>query len=132
MKILLLAFFITISSTYGRGPAVEDFVTVEPESYRPLNKQKAYPYKFKVQTNVYKAQNIKNLTTNDLLPPLVLISFFLLPFLIYMGIKRVDHQNREQQSLYASKSEVESLNEDTQEAEIISIDEKREQKKKAS
>ena len=93
LSLILLLFMISLSaSAYGRKPAVEDFVGVEPQDYNrtPQGTEVAFDFGNRIKAESVPVDNT-NLTSS-----LVLISFILLPFAMWFGITRKGTQNDEQ------------------------------------
>lgn len=88
MKILSFFFLLTIlacSFAFGRSPAVEDFVGVEPESYREIKKGHEFAYDFSGEPGQVKAPDT---SPSNLFSLFALAAFISLPLLMWLGMNQ--------------------------------------------
>lgn len=85
---LFLITLLTMSAALanGRAPAVEDFVGVEPEGYQRTPQGTEVLFEF---GNTVKSVNTQSTTSwTNVTPFAVLVSFLLLPFVMWAAITR--------------------------------------------
>lgn len=74
------------SSSFARKPAVEEFVGVETENYRPTTEGTEVLFNFGNHINSHEKQSRQNQTSSAWFATSVLVAFILLPFLMWIGI----------------------------------------------
>lgn len=115
LSLILLLFLISLSaSAYGRKPAVEDFVGVEPQDYNRTPQGTEVRFNF---GNRIKAESVPTDNTN-LTSTLVLVSFILLPFLMWFGITRNALKNNEESGQLAEVKNIQDYQQKSDEDEI--------------
>lgn len=89
LTILLLSLLVSIPS-HARKPAVEDFVGVEPESYKvvPKGAEVLFDFGNKVKANQNKANVNDDHQKNNQTSMIALSLFLLLPSLMWFSLTR--------------------------------------------
>lgn len=94
MKILLLSIIYTAflsANAIARKPAVEDFVGIETEGYDRTPKGTEVVFEFGNMVQA-KASVSQPAPSSNILPGLMVLGFFSLPFLMWLGITRKTKQ----------------------------------------
>ena len=91
---ILFVTLLLAPGAFARKPAVEDFVGVEPESYVAPSQGTEVLFDF---GNTVQAITTENTSQwGQWMPVFVLISFMLLPMVVWFGITRTENKNNEQ------------------------------------
>lgn len=115
LSLFLLLFLISLSaSAYGRKPAVEDFVGVEPSSYNrtPQGTEVRFDFGNRIKAESVQVEN-SNLTST-----LVLVSFILLPFLMWFGITRKSFNKDQEPTQMAEVKNIQDYQKQSDDDEI--------------
>lgn len=86
---LVLAYLFTIvfsANSFARKPAVEDFVGVETENYKPTTKGTEVLFNFGNHITSHEKQMRDKQKTTGWLATGTLVAFILLPFFMWAGI----------------------------------------------
>lgn len=85
--ILTVLFTIAFASnSFARKPAVEDFVGVETESYKPTTQGTEVIFNFGNHIDSHQKQKKEGQKTTSWFVSLVLLAFIALPFFMWYGI----------------------------------------------
>lgn len=96
---LVLTFLFTIvfsSHAQGRKPAVEDFVGVETENYRPTTKGTEVLFNFGNHIDSLEKKRKDKQKTTGWIATATLAAFILLPFFMWFGITNSVKNNEEE------------------------------------
>ena len=88
-NLLVLTFLFTMVfsvNTFARKPAVEDFVGVETENYRPTTKGTEVLFNFGNHINSIEKEARNKQKTTGWIATGTLVAFVLLPFFMWFGI----------------------------------------------
>ena len=87
LSLTLLITFAFASNSFARKPAVEDFVGVETENYRPTTKGAEVMFNFGNHIKAHQKMVTKGQqSTNNMFSTFVLLGFITLPFFMWFGI----------------------------------------------
>lgn len=117
LSLFLLLFTLalpSISNAYGRKPAVEDFVGVEPQDYSrtPQGTEVLFDFGNRIQADGSSTEN-SNLTST-----IVLLSFILLPFAMWFGITRSSLSKTTEEEQMAEVKNIQDYQKQKEEEEI--------------
>jgi cytoskeletal protein RodZ len=116
MKLRLFLLFTTLfaisvaSTAFARKPAVEDFVGVETENYKPTTTGTEVMFNFGNHIESHQKRKAKIRASNGFVS-LVVVAFFALPFLMWWGITNsLNSIEEENETSFESNESVSSEN----------------------